>query len=107
MPHFQPITALSGPVEAVLRAALQAADRDVNGSLIAIRAGLSAGEMRAAVLTEGDTPLGLAIWRWEDPAHQYAAVDWLIVADWRAARQRGSPGRGGVGGRSTPGPPRP
>ena len=26
-------------------------------------------------------PLGLAIWRWEDPARQYAAVDWLIVAD--------------------------
>ena len=81
MLHFQPITALNGPVEAVLRAALQAADRDVNGSLIAVRAGLAAGEMQAAVLTKDGAPLGLALWRWEDPACQYAAVDWLIVAD--------------------------
>ena len=106
MPHFQPIAALSGPVEAVLRAALQAADRDVNGSLIAIRTGLSAGEMQAAVLTEGDTPLGLAIWRWEDPAHQYAAVDWLIVAA-GAPPASGEALVAGVWEASTPGPPQP
>jgi ribosomal protein S18 acetylase RimI-like enzyme len=76
---FETVTHLNPEAERLLRGALNAADQDTEGELRAIRAGLSGGSLAAGLVRETDTPLGLAIWRWEDPDRRFGAVDWLTV----------------------------
>ncbi len=76
---FETVTHLNPEAERLLRGALDAADQDTEGELGAIRAGLAEGSVAAGLVMDAGTPFGLAIWRWEDPARRFGAVDWLTV----------------------------
>jgi GNAT superfamily N-acetyltransferase len=75
MARIQPIDALNGSVEALLRARAQHSGRDADRFLQQFADGLAGGKINAAVASDsGGRARGIVAWRWFDRGQTYAQV---------------------------------
>lgn len=81
------LQALDAEGGSVLRRALATYSDDVAGDLAEIERGLAAGSQHGLLLLGEDDVAGVAVWRYEDSAQRYAAVDvlHLVVPEAAAA----------------------